>query len=108
MAGFRRRCQKTIEYIAPQTPLLDSERPLCAMKGAFAPVACLRFLEIGEAMSVGPSGKAVGIRPVIVVPGMPAQIDHCINRRRPAEYLAPGHRDAAALHPRLRLAFIVP
>src|SRR5215470_9903563 len=69
--------------------------------------ACLRTLEIGQHMRIGPARQSVA-GPAIVIERVAADVDHGVERGGAAEHATARPIEATAVHVRLRLGLVRP
>ena len=85
----------------------DRERALSAVVAVGEPLVALRLAEIGQYVCVAPAGAA-GRRPVVVVGGVAADVDHPVDRARSAGHAPLRDVDPPAGRSRLGLRRIGP
>ena len=67
----------------------DLQRAIAPVPGVAAPLQGLGTFEIGQHLGIGPAGQA-HLAPLVIVPGMAADIDHAVDRGRSAPAAAAG------------------
>ena len=104
LAGRREEC--IVERpVIPRPARL--ERSLGGMERTIAAPAAFRLLEIGQHLAERPAGETRR-GPAVIVAGIAANVDHAVDRRRPAEAAAARPVDAPPAEPRLRLGAVHP
>ncbi len=98
MAGLDKGVKQRIVALAA----LDVERAIGAAPAILSAMRVFHALEIGQHIGIGPAARAV-FRPVVVIPGVAAHIDHAVDRGRPAQHLAARRYEAAPADMRFRL-----
>src|SRR5690348_1435199 len=85
----------------------DAERAVGAVELVGATRLMLGAFEIGQHVVERPAGIAE-LAPMVEILGLPADIDHAVDRGRAAEHLAPRPVDTAVAGPRIGLRFVAP
>ena len=83
-------------------PPADMQRALASMERGVPVLIAFGLAEIGQHVRIGPA-RQPHLPPLVIVPGMAADIDHAVDRRGAAQPLAPGPPQPAVVHVRLRL-----
>src|SRR5690606_6167758 len=107
MASLLARLDKGLEENARLARIGDAERPLAAVKGAVAVLVAFGALEIGQHIGKTPTLKAE-LAPEIVVARMAADVDHAVDRGRPAKHLAARPEELAVVQIGLAFGVVVP
>ena len=112
VAGLLGGLEERPEQRVGRRPALEDERPAAAAPGVgLAPPVDeqgLHPLEVGQAVQVVPVLHPLVAGPALVVHRVAALEDHPVDRAGPAEHLAAGVVDPAAVHLGLRLGLVLP
>jgi hypothetical protein len=110
VTGFDAGREERLEQRIGRRTAFEDQRAAMAAPGIVRSgrEACLHLPEVREAVGVVPRRHARIRRPALVVQWVAALEDLPVDARRPAEDLAAGVVDPAAVHERLGLRFVLP
>ena len=106
-AGLLRGFHETMSERQDRAIILDRHFAVAAAIGVVATDPPFRFGEKRQDIRVAPAGTS-HLRPAVVIGRMTAQIQHAVDRTRPAEHLAARPCQRAIADARLGLAGVVP
>jgi hypothetical protein len=107
MTGLLACLDKSIEQHVRLAGIADAERAIAAMKRAVAILIAFRTAEIGQHIRKAPAFKAE-LTPHVIVARMAANIDHAVDRGRPAKHLATRPVELAIVQVGLAFRLIAP